>query len=143
MSEDEKPTWLQRRMRRLMIRAGAIGLLVIVMAWILSHFLGHGNGSGSGSGSGMTTSTQPASTAQGVIQSAEPLEVVIHEDRYVSDGREMTTAQIIAGAAGHAAPAVKIISGADSRLGSQRDLESALDAAHVSWAIESEPVSAP
>jgi hypothetical protein len=66
--------------------------------------------------------------------------VVIREDRYLVDGNEWSLDQIVAAAGnrGKQSPPLKIISEPDSRLGTERAIEAALDAAHVTYSVETQ-----
>jgi hypothetical protein len=127
------------RLRKL-LPAGGLAVLVLLLAWVLSYFTGHGPGAGGGAVAGPSQAA-----AQSAAAPKDPIEVVIQEDQYLVAGRPMTLDQVLA-AAGPARPgsaAVKIVSGSDSRLGAERELENALDARHLPWSLESEPLGQP
>jgi hypothetical protein len=120
--------------RKFLLPAGGIALLAFLLAWVLTHL-----GAGIGGGGGTASQDTSATTHSPATQAGPPMEVVIQEDRYTVDAKELTLYQIVAMAA--ASPSVKIVSGPDSRMGAERDLEKALDDAHLSWSLEAEPVS--
>jgi hypothetical protein len=125
--------------RKMALRAALLVALILILSWILSNFAGRGAGAGEGPGGG----SSPAAVERGDSGSPRtPIQVFIQEDRYLVDGKEMTLDQILAaaGPGGGSAAAVKIVSGSDSRLGAERDLENALDSKHLPWALEAEPV---
>jgi hypothetical protein len=128
-----------RRGGRRVIYAGVVAAIVFV-AWILSHFMG--GGAGLGVGGSLENANAPRSTPPVLsTQPTEAMVVVVTGDRYMVSGREMTLASIIA-AAGNPQPgrtAVMIVSGPDARLGTQKDLQNALDAAGLSWGMQTEP----
>jgi hypothetical protein len=123
------------RGRKALLPAGVVALLAAIIGWVLSHLGGGGLGAGGTAGSSQDA---PAHTA--AAQSGGTMEVQIREDGYFVDGSEMTPDQIVAAAG---SSAVKVVSGPDSRMGALRDLEKVLDTAHISWALEAQPVSGP
>lgn len=135
----------------MVLSAGVVGLLVLAAGWLLDHLTGEA-GSGLLEGNGQAPMSQvapsapPASPATAPVK---PIEVTIREDGYLVDAQEESKDQIVAAAqaaiAGGAlnGPAVKIITGPDSREGAQSDLQNALDDAHIPWALEAEPASKP
>ena len=136
-----------RRLRR-RVFGGGFAVLVIALGWLLSHL-----GSGGGSGLGLSPapghidlSTPKPTSPPTLPPTSDAVEVIIRDDQFMVDGSQETIQQIV-GAAQSAhpvdGPAVKIVSEPDSRVGAQRDLELALDDAHVSWALEAMPSDAP
>jgi hypothetical protein len=123
---------IQTRLRRAALPAGALAALVLLCAWLINH-LGGGVGMATGSGQ-----DHPAAAHSPPPVSTTPLQVVIQGDRYLVEGKEVALDQVVGRAAGSP---VRIVSGPDARMGTQKDLESALDAAHVSWALEAQPVT--
>jgi hypothetical protein len=126
------------KMRKTVLPVGGLAALVLLVAWVLNHLSGHGGGSGDAS---IGTAVAPAAPAQ----ATQTMQVVIQDDRYLVSGKDMTLADIVSAAgAGHAdGPAIKIVSGPDSRLGTERELENALDAAHLAWGLEAQPATEP
>ena len=139
---DESVLARLRRIRKIVSR-GVFVILVVVAAWILNH-LG-GNGMGVLPDSGKTALPQPSTPAPSGA-TTQAMQVVIREDGYYVGGDEQTIEQIVASAAearSASGPAVKIISGPDSRVGAEQDLETALNNAHLPWTLESGPADAP
>lgn len=125
--------------RKMMWRGSILALGVFFVVWLLSHFGGAGSGLLPGSG---------ASESAGVIQAVAapvpaigPLEIVVRGDTYLDDGSEITLDQAVSRArqARRSPEAVRIVTGADSRLGTVRELQSALDAAGLRWGMETQP----
>jgi hypothetical protein len=125
-------TMIQTRVRRAALPAGALAALVLLCAWLLNH-LGSGPGLATGSGS----NNSPPAPA-GAAQPAATMQVVISEDRYLVEGTDVPLDQVVARAG---SGKVRIVSGPDARMGAERELETALDSAHVSWALEAQPVA--
>ena len=124
---------IQKRVRRAALPAGALAALVLLLVWLLNH-LGSGAGLGTGSGSNQS----PAGANASPPPPATSMQVVIRDDRYLIQGKEVPLDQVVGQAAG---ATVRIVSGPDARMGAEKGLESALDAAHVSWALEAQPVT--
>jgi hypothetical protein len=123
---------------RAIVPAGLLAALVLFVAWALNHLMGHGGG-GEGNAPQASETTHVIESPQPVplVASGEALEVTVQEDRYLVGGKDVPMEQIVSSA--KAGAKVKIISGPNSRLGSERELESALDAARQVWAIENVP----
>jgi hypothetical protein len=123
---------IQTRARRAALPAGVLTALILLCAWLINH-LGGGAGLATGSGSNNSPPAPPAAPTP-----ATTMEVRIRDDRYLVQGKEVPLDQVVGQAAG---ANVKILSGPDARMGTERDLETALNAAHVSWALEAQPVT--
>jgi hypothetical protein len=132
------PKFVKTRAKKAAVPIGLVGGLVLLFSWMLSH-LGAGVGTGSGPGNPDSHSGQSATT-----QPAEPIEVTIRGDGYFVGAAESTIDKIVADAAARSGePAVKIVAGPDSRRGAEHDLEKSLDDAHITWALDAEPVATP
>jgi hypothetical protein len=119
--------------RKAILPVGAVGILALLIAWVLTHF-GAGMG-GSGSLAPQNSPQQPAAPVQ--AQPAGSMQVIVSGDRYLVDGNEMTLDQVMAKA--RSASAVRITSGPDSRMGATMALERAMETAHLSYTMETLP----
>jgi hypothetical protein len=118
--------------RRIILPAGAVGVLALLIAWVLTHL-----GSGTGSGTpGSQNSQPPDQHVQ--TQPGGAIQVVISGDRYLVEGNDVSIEQAVAMARG--AASIRIVSGPDSRMGAKMDLEKAMDSAHLSYTVETSPV---
>jgi hypothetical protein len=131
------------------IRRGAFRIvflaLVLIAAWLLDHL-------GAGSGLGLLpepsiVATAPSRPVQGsLLITSQAMQVTIREDGYFIDGNQKSLSDIVEDAS-HArpatGPAVRIVSGPESRVGAERDLEMALDEANLPWTLEAGTAEAP
>jgi hypothetical protein len=128
--------------RKMMWRGTILAAIIVAIAWLLNH-IGLGGGGGLAESNSLLPDFATRADAPEESQPAalSPLEIVIRGDAYLADGKPITLEQAIARARqrGRSPEAVKIISGADARLGTQRDLQSALDAAGLKWGVETQP----
>jgi hypothetical protein len=131
------------------LRRGAFRLVflacVLIAAWLLDHI-------GSGSGFGLLPEpsvvemphSHPVDDSPLIIPQA--MQVTIREDGYFVDGNQKSIPDIVE-AASHSrpasGPAVRIVSGPESRVGAEKDLEMALDKANLPWTLEAGTANAP
>jgi hypothetical protein len=125
----------------MMWRGSILALIVFCVAWVLSHLGGGGGGLLPGVGAGVSSSAEVDEAVATPGPATGPLEIVVRGDLYFAGDRQVDLDQVITEARqGRRSPeAVRIVSGADSRLGTVRELQSALDAAGLKWGMETEP----
>jgi hypothetical protein len=143
---DESILTKLRRLRRKVFAGGTV-LAIAALAWLLTHL-----GSGGGSGLGLSPApghidlSPPQSSMPSLADTSTAVQVIVRDDQYFVAGIRQTIDQIVTSAQAARrsdSPAVKIVSEPDSRVGAERDLELALDDAHLSWALEAVPADAP
>src|ERR1700683_2487274 len=123
-----------RIIRKAIFRLGVAAVLILAVAWLITH-----TGPGGGSGSGGLPLQSSASPPSSIADPSKAIQIAIHEDQYSIDGHVQSLDQVLGTA--KSTPSVKIIVGADSRVGSQLDLQKALDNAHIAWSLESGPTT--
>jgi hypothetical protein len=126
-----------RSIRKFFTRLALLAALILAVAWLISHISPGGGGSG---WVGIPSSNSPAPQGSGT-DSTKAVQIEIHGDQYLIDGQSQSIDQVLAAA--KAAPGVKIVTGSDSRVGAQNDLQKALDNAHIAWTLESNPATQP
>jgi len=119
--------------------------LVLIAAWLLNHL-------GAGSGLGLLPEPSIVATPHShpvpgsLVATSQAMQVTIREDGYFVDGNQKSIPDIVESAS-HArsasGPAVRIVSGPESRVGAERDLEMALDGANLPWTLEAGSANAP
>ena len=141
---------------------GGVVILALVARWIFGLLPGHGTGNGApetpaGNGSSQVApaTTNPVATSmpatpdvtasvppthaatEPTADASKTMQVTIHEHQFLVDGQAQTVAQIVSAAQAKtgATPAVKIIAGPDLRVGAEKELEAALDAAGARWEV--------
>jgi hypothetical protein len=119
--------------RKAILPVGAVGILALLIAWVLTHF---GAGLG-GSGSLAPQSSSPPPAARVRPEPAGSMQVIVSGDRYLVDGNVLTMDEVMAMA--RSASAIRITSGPDSRVGATMDLEKAMESAHLSYTMETLP----
>ena len=131
-----------RRFRRRVLGVGIMALIFLV-AWMMNH-LGPGTGIGLGTGIVPGDNHTTELPRPSPVVSAEPMRVVVQDDQYLVGGSDKSIQQIVQAAQASSpssGAAVKIVSGPDSRVGAQHDLEAALDNAGLSWSLEADPTN--
>jgi len=126
-----------RFIRKFFTRLGVLAVLILAVAWLISHIGPGGGGSG---WVGIPSSSSPPPQSSGT-DLTKAVQIEIHGDQYLIDGQAQSIDQVLAAAKG--APSVKIVTGSDSRVGAQSDLQKALDNAHIAWTLESNPATQP